>query len=68
MAMAFDDLLVSNAASFESFSGFPSVEILLRYLFRLQWYIADQTILSTVQGKMFGHTIDFIGDVNADGL
>lgn len=63
----FDDLLVSNAASFESFSGFPSVEIFFGSSLGYNG-IADQKILSTVQGKMFGHTIDFIGDVNADGF
>ena len=63
----FDDLLVSNAASFESFSGFPSVEIFFGSSLGFNG-TADQTILSTVQGKMFGHTIDFIGDVNADGF
>jgi len=62
----FDDLLVSNAAGFESFSGFPRVEIYFGTSFGFNG-TADQTILSTVQGKMFGHTIDFIGDVNADG-
>ena len=62
----FDDLLISNAAGFESFSGFPSIEIYFGTSFGFNG-TADQTILSTVQGKMFGHTIDFIGDVNADG-
>ena len=62
----FDDLLVSNAASFESFSGFPTVEIYFGTSFGFNGS-ADQTISSIVQGKMFGHTIDFIGDVNADG-
>lgn len=63
----FDDLLVSNAASFESFSGFPSVEIYFGTSLGFNG-TADQRILSTVQGKMFGHTIDFIGDVNGDGF
>ena len=62
----FDDLLVSNAASFDSFTGFPSIEIYFGGLFGFNGS-ADQTILSTVQGKMFGHTIDFIGDINSDG-
>ena len=62
----FDDLLVSNAAGFESFSGFPSVEIYFGTTFGFNG-TADQKILSTVQGKMFGHTIDFIGDINSDG-
>ena len=62
----FDDLLVSNAANFDSFTGFPSVEIYFGTLFGFNGS-ADQTILSTVQGKMFGHTIDFIGDINSDG-
>ena len=62
----FDDLLISNAAGFESFTGFPSIEIYFGTSLGFNGS-ADQTILSTVQGKMFGHTIDFIGDVNADG-
>ena len=63
----FDDLLVSNAASFDSFSGFPSIEIFFGTSFGFNG-TADQKILSTVQGKMFGHTIDFIGDINSDGF
>ena len=62
----FDDLLVSNAASFASPGGFPSVEIYFGNSLGFNG-TADQTILSTLQGKMFGHTIDYIGDVNADG-
>lgn len=62
----FDDLLVSNAASFDSFSGFPRIEIYFGASFGFNG-IADQTIDSNVQGKMFGHTIDFIGDINSDG-
>ena len=62
----FDDLLISNAAGFDSFSGFPSVEIYFGTTFGFNG-TADQKILSTVQGKMFGYTIDFIGDINSDG-
>ena len=62
----FDDLLVSNAAGFDSFSGFPSVEIYFGTSYGFNG-VADQTIISTVQGKMFGHTIDYIGDINSDG-
>ena len=62
----FDDLLVSNAANFDSFSGFPRVEIYLGSEFGVSG-TPDQTINSNVQGKMFGFTIDYIGDVNGDG-
>jgi|TARA_B100001094_G_scaffold180854_1_gene175239 hypothetical protein len=62
----FDDLLISNAANFESFAGFPKVQIHFGSLSGLNGS-ADQAILSNIQGKMFGYTIDYIGDVNSDG-
>jgi len=62
----YDDLLVSNAANFDSFSGFPQVELYLGSEFGVN-AAPDDTIRSSVQGKMFGFTVDYIGDVNGDG-
>lgn len=62
----YDDLLVSNAANFDSFSGFPRIEVYLGSEFGVSG-ISDQAISSNLQGKMFGYTVDFIGDVNGDG-
>jgi hypothetical protein len=62
----YDDLLVSNAASLDSFTGFPRVELYLGSEFGVS-ATPDQAVVSNLQGKMFGYTIDYIGDVNGDG-
>lgn len=63
----FDDLLISNTVNFESFTGYPVIQIYFGSSFGVNGS-ADQEISSLAQGRMFGYTIDYIGDVNSDGF
>ena len=60
------DLLVSNTGNFDSPLGYGSIEI---FFGGANGYNGtfDQSIVSTLQGKLFGWSMNYLGDVNSDG-
>ena len=61
------DLLVSNTGDLQSPLGLSSIEIFFGGLNGYNGTL-DQSIVSNLQGKLFGSSINYIGDVNSDGF
>lgn len=61
------DLLVANTGDFSNPLGYSSIEI---FFGGSNGYngTSDQTIQSNQQGKLLGWSMNFLGDVNADGF
>ena len=61
-----NDMIVSNTGDFDSPMGFSSIEIFFGKEGGFNGS-ADQSIITNLQGKLFGFTLNYLGDVNADG-
>ena len=61
------DLLVANTGDFDNPLGYSSIEI---FFGGINGYngTCDQSIISLEQGQLFASSINFVGDVNADGF
>ncbi len=62
----YDDLLISNSNDLDTFSGYPVVEIFYGSSTGYNGS-ADFSIQTLVQGKMFGFSLEYIGDIDNDG-